>query len=179
MLLLLTSDMPRSVFSSSLIVPGLAEKRPSVLVGWSSPYFLLVMSKVKSFSGDRILVQKEGAPAGEWYEGGVHVVRMEEVGLCFNRSFSGWTPQQRYNARFKLNRFPVRRQHQALDTAFSEERILFPTKTHIPNKTYPNQANARFKVVNPLIASNPPQLQAVTSIMKQAPGSAPFVIFGP
>ena len=136
------------------------------------------MPKIKNFAGDRILVQKEGAPPGEWYEGGVHVVRRDEVGLCFNRLFSGWTPQQRYNARFKLNRFPVRRQHQALDTAFSEERILFPTKTHIPGGTYP-RASVRFKVVNPLIAGNPPQLQAVISIMKLAPSSVPFIIFGP
>ncbi|KIJ63043.1 hypothetical protein HYDPIDRAFT_41313, partial [Hydnomerulius pinastri MD-312] len=61
-----------------LEVPGLAEKRPSVLVG------------------DRILVHKHGAPEGQWFEGYVHFV------------------------------FNLERQHQALDTAFSPERILFP-----------------------------------------------------
>ncbi|RDB30431.1 putative helicase MOV-10 [Hypsizygus marmoreus] len=144
-----------------LDVPGLAEKRPSVLVG------------------DRILVQQRGAQEGHWFEGGVHVVRKEEVGLRFNASFRGWTRDQRYNVRFKLNRYPVRRQHQALDTAFSEERVLFPEGVHVPRGPYPKQADVRLRVINPLIATNPPQLQAVISIVKQAPGAAPFVIFGP
>ncbi|CAK5278886.1 unnamed protein product [Mycena citricolor] len=37
----------------------------------------------------------------------------------------------------------------------------------------------RIQVKNPLIAHNPPQLQAVVSIVERAPGSVPFVIFGP
>ncbi|GLB39145.1 putative helicase [Lyophyllum shimeji] len=144
-----------------LEVPGLAEKRPSVLVG------------------DRILVQPKGAREGHWFEGGVHAVRKEEVSLRFDRSFRGWSRDQLYNVRFKLNRYPVRRQHQALDSAFAEERVLFPNRTHLPDGPYPKQANARLRVVNPLIGTNAPQLQAVISIVKQPPGSLPFIIFGP
>ncbi|KAF5383148.1 hypothetical protein D9615_005012 [Tricholomella constricta] len=144
-----------------LEVPGLAEKRPSVLVG------------------DRILVQPKGAREGHWFEGGVHAVRKEEVNLRFDRSFRGWSRDQLYNVRFKLNRYPARRQHQALDSAFSEDRVLFPKKTHLPKGPCPRQADVRIRPINPLIGKNPPQLQAVMSIVKQPPGSLPFVIFGP
>ncbi|KAG6906077.1 hypothetical protein DXG01_016020 [Tephrocybe rancida] len=144
-----------------LEVPGLAEKRPSVLVG------------------DRILVQAKGARQGHWFEGGVHAVRKEEVNLRFDRSFRGWARDQLFNVRFKLNRYPGRRQHQALDSAFSEERVLFPERKHIRNDTRPQRAEVRVRPVNPLIGTNVSQLQAVTSIVKQPPGSLPFIIFGP
>ncbi|KAJ6572162.1 P-loop containing nucleoside triphosphate hydrolase protein [Mycena capillaripes] len=159
-------DIPHAKLTSHnyyhyLDVPGLAEKRPSVLVG------------------DRILVQKNGSPHGHWFEGGVHVVRKEEVGLRFNASFRAISAADRFNVRFKLNRYPLRRQHLALDTAFSEDRALFPLPQHVPRTPYPTQASARLKVFNPLIATNAPQLQAVVSIVKRPPGSVPFVIFGP
>ncbi|KAF7348608.1 Rna helicase [Mycena venus] len=143
-----------------LDVPGLAEKRPSVLVG------------------DRILVQKHNSTSGHWFEGGVHFVRKEEVGLRFNASFRA-SPADRFNVRFKLSRYPLRRQHQALDTVYAEERVLFPLSVHVPTIPYPTQTSAQLKVFNPLIATNAPQLQAVVSIVKRPPGSVPFVIFGP
>lgn len=129
------------------------------------------------YIGDRILVQKVGATAGHWYEGGVHLVRKEEVGLRFHSSFEGWTKEQKYNIRFKLNRYPMRRQHQALDTVFSPDRILFPIESHIQRCGSPSLSGIR--VYNRLIATNPPQLEAITSILAQKPGAAPFAIFGP
>ncbi|EIW74374.1 RNA helicase [Coniophora puteana RWD-64-598 SS2] len=147
-----------SSFNINLDVPGLAEKRPSVLVG------------------DRILVHRHGDPDGKWYEGGVHVVHKEEVGLKFGADFKRtWTVAQPYVVRFKLNRYPVRRQHQALDTAFAVDRLLFPVLDHV----LPFNPGRAFRPFNPLIARNPPQLLAVTSILRQPPGSSPFVIFGP
>lgn len=129
--------------------------------------------------GDRILVQKHGTTQGHWFEGGVHVVCRDEVGLRFHGSFRGWTKDQLYNVHFKLNRYPLRRQHQAMDSAFSQDRVLFPLQAHLQGRNYPTQAEARLQVFNPLIATNPPQLQAVVSIVKQVPGAIPFVIFGP
>ncbi|TFK41436.1 RNA helicase [Crucibulum laeve] len=142
-----------------LDVPGLAEKRPSVLVG------------------DKILVQRHGADTGHWFSGGVHVVRQVEVGLRFAGSFQ-WTTAERYHIRFKLNRIPMQRQHQAMDTVFTQERVLFPTQQHVPSDSYP-KAGAGIRVFNGLIATNRPQLQAVTSIVNQAAGAVPFVVFGP
>ncbi|KIK60713.1 hypothetical protein GYMLUDRAFT_998794 [Collybiopsis luxurians FD-317 M1] len=141
-----------------LTVPGLAEKRPSVLVG------------------DRILVRKPNSPSGHWFEGGVHVVRREEVGLKFHGSFIA-SPNDRFLVRFKLNRYPMRRQHQALDSAFSQDRVMFPTKLHFPRSMLRTSAPMRWR--NSLIADNPPQRQAVVSIAYREPGSMPFVIFGP
>ncbi|KAG1738706.1 RNA helicase [Suillus lakei] len=93
-----------------LDVPGLAEKRPSGIV---------------------FLSKNTGLSEGHWYEGHVHFVREKSVGLRFDGSFRGWSQQQRYIVRFKLNRIPMRRQHQALDTAFASDKFLFPRKAHI------------------------------------------------
>ncbi|KII91294.1 hypothetical protein PLICRDRAFT_105552 [Plicaturopsis crispa FD-325 SS-3] len=142
-----------------LEVPGLAEKRPSVLVG------------------DLILVHKDGDAPGRWYEGHVHVVREKEVGLCFHASFRS---APRHTVHFKLNRIPLQRQYQALDSAFAPDRVLFPGDLEVRGLTAPPRAGpGAVRVFNPLIASNAPQLQAVTSILRQGPGALPFVIFGP
>ncbi|KAK0204309.1 P-loop containing nucleoside triphosphate hydrolase protein [Desarmillaria ectypa] len=139
-----------------LNVPGLAEKRPSVLVG------------------DVILARRSDAPKGHWYSGGVHVVRKEEVGLCFHRSFRA-APTDRFLVRFKLNRYPLRRQHQALDTAFAPPRLLLPTEQHV----LAFLRATTWKPFNKLIGTNARQRQAVDCILRQRPGTVPFVIFGP
>ncbi|KAL5635882.1 hypothetical protein ACGC1H_004621 [Rhizoctonia solani] len=142
-----------------LKVPGLAEKRPSVLVG------------------DSIKVRPHNASATNnttWYIGYVHVVRKDEVGLRFAPRF---LPPigTRFDIRFCLNRIPVLRMHQALATAFSEPRVLFPALAH--EKRQLTTRNVR--TINPLVGQNPPQLLAVNSIMSLPPGSPPFIIFGP
>jgi len=126
--------------------------------------------------GDRILVKKQEDLQGHWHAGHVHVVRRDEVGLVFHESFRGWSTTQKYNVRFKLTRIPLQRQHQALDTVFTESRVLFPEKSHLPKTPVPKLLS---KTVNRLILSNTPQLQAVTSIVVAPPGSLPFVVFGP
>ncbi|PPQ74162.1 hypothetical protein CVT26_006766 [Gymnopilus dilepis] len=144
-----------------LKVPGLAEKRPSVLVG------------------DRIFVQEQGATDGRWYEGHVHFVRQVEVGLRFHGSFTRYSEASRFHVRFKLNRIPLRRQHQALDTAFSEDRILFPDMSTVSLLPLRQFARMGISLYNSIIAGNAPQLQAITSIVSLPPGSPPFVVFGP
>ncbi|KAF9027400.1 RNA helicase [Hymenopellis radicata] len=139
-------------------VPGLAENRPSVLVG------------------DSILVRRSDAPEGHWFEGCVHVVRQAEVGLRFGRKFTG-TVNDRFTVRFKLNRYPLRRQHQALDAAFAPERLLFPPSIEGVPMVPSNQTMRRS--YNPLIDKNDRQRMAVDSIVRAPAGSVPFVIFGP
>lgn len=121
------------------------------------------------------MVQKQGDTQGHWFEGRVHVLRKEEVGLRFHGSF-GWSAAQRYNVRFKLNRIPMQRQHQAMDSVFAQARVLFPSENQVPRTPY---TSTRLQLFNPLLATNPPQRQAVNAIMQQTPGSVPFVIFGP
>ncbi|KIK60715.1 hypothetical protein GYMLUDRAFT_261292 [Collybiopsis luxurians FD-317 M1] len=144
-----------------LEVPGLAEKRPSVLVG------------------DQILIRDPRSAPGHWFSGWVYVVEKEEVGLKLGRSFTALT-SDRLLARFKSNRIPMRRQHQALVSAFFEDRLIFPTDLHLP-RTIPQSPNPRSTIQwrNPLIADNSPQKRAVLSIAYREPGSMPFVIFGP
>ncbi|KAH9477519.1 Putative helicase mov-10-B.1 [Psilocybe cubensis] len=144
-----------------LRVPGLAEKRPSVLVG------------------DLILVQERGSRDGRWFEGHVHIVRQEEVGLRFHGSFTQYPEGKLFHVRFKLNRIPTRRQHQAMDSVFTEDRVLFPRVTHITPGPARRPASLGMKLFNPLINTNPPQLQAVASIVSMRRGSPPFVVFGP
>lgn len=109
----------------------------------------------------------------------MHVVRKQEVGLKFNKLFSAHTPASLYRVRFKLNRLPLRRQHQALDTAFAPARLLFPTAANNLNGPTRPPGGSGLTMFNSLIANNPPQMQAVASILRLPQGSPPFVVFGP
>ncbi|PVF97087.1 P-loop containing nucleoside triphosphate hydrolase protein [Serendipita vermifera] len=144
-----------------LPVPGLAEKRPSVIIG------------------DRIWVKHHGSPKPHWWEGYVHVVRLDDVGLRFDNKFNAYKGQK-FDIRFCLNRLTIRRMHQALDAGNIKlnSRILFPQEQDIgrkPSGTTIGMINA----VNHKVRKNPPQMLAVTAIRNLRPGSAPFIVFGP
>ena len=125
-------------------------------------------------------MQEQGTTtAGRWFEGHVHIVRESEVALRFHGSFKAYAPGRQFHIRFKLNRVPVRRQHNAMDAAFTEDRVLFPVVAHLPSGGPPSASTSTLQVYNTLISSNEPQLQAVVSVVAQRPGSLPFVIFGP
>ena len=110
----------------------------------------------------------------------MHVVRQKEVGLRFDASFHKHHSRGAvFNVRFKLNRYPLRRQHQALDAAFAPERILFPTKAHLESEAFPSTSHIKPFVYNPQVAANEAQLQAVATIVEQEPGAVPYIIFGP
>lgn len=57
-----------------------------------------------------------------------------------------------------------------------QDRILLPTQIHVQTH---NITDIHLKVFNKLIATNPFQLLAVSSIVQRAPSAVPFVIFGP
>ena len=125
-------------------------------------------------------MQEQGAAtSGRWFEGHVHIVRETEVALRFHGSFKIYAPGRQFHVRFKLNRIPVQRQHQAMDGAFTEDRVLFPLVKHLPSGGPPSVSKSPLKVYNTLISNNEPQLQAVVSVAAQRPGSLPFIIFGP
>lgn len=82
--------------------------------------------------------------------------------------------------RFKLNRIPLRRQHQALGAlAKSPGRFLFPTDAEIGLKAIPTVSDLSLVPFNPLIADNAEQLQAIRCILRLQKGAAPFIVFGP
>lgn len=144
---------------SSLPVPGLAEKRPSVLIG------------------DEILVQPAGeTPSGKWFSGFVHTIERDEVGLRFGRGFRVSNPDDRFYVRFQYNRIVSRREHQAIQATRPVPRLQFPLLSHMKPQTALQGAIVTF---NPDIETNPAQKRAVSSILGLSPGSPPFVVFGP
>lgn len=157
-------------------VPGLAEKRPSVLIGSLITLLSYNFHVSDVTSGDSIHVQRHGADSGQWFEGCVHFVHKGGVGLKFHKSFPKPDKNQRYNVRFKLNRHPLRRQHQALGSAFAPERLLFPMQLHVHART---DDTAPIRPHNRILANNARQLEAVSAIVNNPPGSVPFVVFGP
>ena len=145
----------------SLTVPGLAEKRPSVIVG------------------DKILVKPHGSQSTTWFSGYVYKVEQLRVGLRFTKSFSS-LPGQKYDVRFSLGRIPLRRMHQALDSPFSPPRLLYPLDVHVIKKRPPTaQEVGTLNVFDRKIRGNSMQELAVTTIRALEPGSPPFVVFGP
>lgn len=144
---------------SRLEVKGLAEGRPSVIVG------------------DSILVKHHGT-AGEWYRGCVHDVAAETVGLRFNDQFSTFKGH-RFDVQFVLNRIPLRREHQALAIKYELSRLLFPDLEHDLDPVINLDKNNAISPINRILLDNPEQLMAVSTIVYSPPGSLPFVIFGP
>ncbi|KAG8899889.1 hypothetical protein FRB99_006391 [Tulasnella sp. 403] len=145
-----------------LEVPGLAEKRPSVL--W----------------GDSIHVCLSSDPE-QWYEGRVVQLFEKEIALRFHPSFNH-RPGNVYDVQFTPCRFPIRRMHEAVLHSFSPSRILFPNTTHTPNLSRPSNKKVKAlqkKLWNPIIGINPPQIVAVAAILDQPQGSVPFIIYGP
>eukprot|EP00899_Mesostigma_viride_P004610 jgi/Mesvir1/1414/Mv14413-RA.1 len=99
-----------------LPVPGLAEKRPSVL------------------RGDPILA-REASGGDVLYKGFVHRVRLDDVLLQFHASLHDkWFKNKRYNIRFTFNRTSLKRMHQAIQlTQHLPPSLLFePLGGHAP-----------------------------------------------
>lgn len=151
----------RVLRASSLTVPGLAEKRPSVIVG------------------DKVLVKNHGSRKTSWFSGYVHKVEQLRVGLKFSKDFNSISGQK-YDVRFCLGRLPLRRMHQALDSPFSPPRLLFPFDAHVIKNWAPTtQEVGALNAIDRKIGGNKMQKLAVTAIRNLEPGSPPFVVFGP
>jgi helicase MOV-10 len=152
---------PSSNRGVSLPVPGLAEKRPSVIVG------------------DQILVKRHDSQKQHWWQGYVHEAHLDKVGLRFSSDFHAFKGQK-FDIRFVLNRLPLRRMHHGLDTGSTDtiSRLLFPKPQDIsimPSTTTISTLNP----ANRDLGRNPPQMLAVAAIRNLRPGSGPFIVFGP
>lgn len=142
-----------------LVVPGLAEKRPSLLVG------------------DTVLVSRSGEAYAEAFEGYVHAVEQTTVKLLFaprfHKKHRNGTP---YKVEFQFPRMTMRLLHQALGLLSLREwrDFLFPQsdlqtgeigdlRNVIPFNRYLNNEQKR----------------AVQYILAGRGEEAPYVIFGP
>ncbi|KIO21489.1 hypothetical protein M407DRAFT_80331 [Tulasnella calospora MUT 4182] len=144
-------------------VPGLAERRPSVVIG------------------DSVLVRPTDSATGRWFRGFVHGIQQSNVMLGFHASFVT-APGQRFDVEFELNRLLFQRQHFAMSNPYQKREILFPNNDDIlayrlsaPSQQEMNHRN----IYDERVSLNPPQLQAATSIAQLPAGTIPFIIFGP
>ncbi|KAK0496609.1 P-loop containing nucleoside triphosphate hydrolase protein [Armillaria luteobubalina] len=144
-----------------LQVEGLAEGRPSVVVG------------------DSILVRPVGQPNKAWFKGRVHNVAMSHVGLRFNDAFNTYRGTK-FEVRFVLNRLSFCRMHDALGNKSDPPRLLFPGSEHLTTER--PVTSAMLEELSPLnrdIGRNKEQLETVAAILNQPRGSVPFIVFGP
>ncbi|KAF0914587.1 hypothetical protein E2562_030663 [Oryza meyeriana var. granulata] len=138
----------------SLEVPGLAEKRPSLV------------------HGDSIFVRYAGSDARP-YQGFIHKVEADEIFLKFDDQFHlAHRDRNQYDISFTYNRLNMRRLYKAIHEAeLLGPDILFPCRS-----SYGSVKKWLFKPLNPHI--NTEQAGAVATILG-CRGVAPYVIYGP
>ncbi|CAH0728278.1 unnamed protein product, partial [Brenthis ino] len=142
-----------------LEVPGLAEKRPSLL------------------RGDRVFIRpKENETIT--FESVVKDIEDNHVVLAnMDQSFYNYySPEALFDVRFLLSRVPYERSHEAISKIFSskQECRIFPEP---PKKRIAVKPIKKF--YNPLIAGNEEQRSAVEHIVSGTSGKAPYIVFGP
>lgn len=148
-----------------MLVEGLAEGRPSVLVG----DFILV-SHTESV---------ETLNTRTWFEGRVHQVHENHVSLYFGDNFSTYRGTK-FDVRFVLNRLSYRRMHQMLIDKYNPVRLLFPDTIHLQGAS--RVALDKIVEIKPFyrpLGEDEEQMETVAAIINQKPGSVPFVVFGP
>ncbi|KAJ8901785.1 hypothetical protein NDN08_003991 [Rhodosorus marinus] len=141
---------------NSLEVPGLAEKRPSVL------------------RGDIVLISTNERT----FEGLVTQVQLTTISLRFPRSFN-YVPGTPVHVRFKLRRTRIRQMHQGIHLLSREHvtglvQSIFPSEIGPPNGSK-KQANA----VVTCRHLNQEQRACVENIVYPEVTGFPYVIFGP
>ncbi|XP_069689318.1 putative helicase mov-10-B.1 isoform X2 [Periplaneta americana] len=148
-----------------LEVPGLAEKRPSVLKGD------LIYVRVNLGENEVERIQYEGVIADVREKcvliGGFDKELMERIEE---------DPSLLFDIHFSLNRFSFFVMHRAVDILVQEDLfdIVFP-----PDPEFPPLPVGNIKFINPLIRGNPEQREAVMNILKGTSRPAPYIVFGP
>ena len=153
-----------------LRVPGLAEKRPSVL------------------KGDLVAVNLLGE-SRQRYLGRAEHIQLETVLLRFDNRLHQLGTRVSVEVRFKLGRGPLRVFHQgvaqlgvgASSAAFGE--VLFPSaaeRSLAPSLLRPPRIDvSRLRFVNRSVEGNGEQRQAVERIVAGEARHVPYIIFGP
>lgn len=140
----------------ALEVPGLAERRPSLV------------------HGDAVFVRLVDDISGKAYEGCIHRVEADEVFLQFADVFHRMhSDGNQYDVRFAYNRVNFRRLYQAIESAEAlHKKFLFPTE-------YDRKRRITAKNLKPISCLlNEEQVNAVRLILG-CKGGAPYVIHGP
>ncbi|XP_063226708.1 putative helicase mov-10-B.2 [Bacillus rossius redtenbacheri] len=151
-----------------LKVPGLAEKRPSVL------------------KGDKILIREcfeDDLVSKVQYEAYVAEVHDECVWLAgiddemFTRIKNN--EDMKFDIRFEFNRFPIFLMHRATELIEKENfmAVLFPEASELIGPRKIDVENLEF--FNNQVMYNSEQSTAVKNILKGTSRPAPYIIFGP
>ena len=141
-----------------LAVPGLAEGKPSVLVG------------------DTVLVQLGDS---KWRQGLVHRLEAKHVLVRFSDKTSPLLRQSGpVNVHFKLNRLPFRRCHHAVSIEHPLNHILFPEGRHRPPAIGSNNGGD-LAFFNRAIGNNDRQKSVVHKVLSLSSGSPPLLVHGP
>ncbi|XP_023954942.1 putative helicase MOV-10 [Bicyclus anynana] len=143
-----------------LEVPGLAEKRPSLL------------------RGDRVYIRPQDNQTivfesiiKDINDTHVQLYKMDQA--FFNNYYSC---DSLYDIRFLMSRVPLERMHEAVSTVFKskQESRIFPQP--VAKKVYLKPVTEFY---NPLIERNQEQRSAVEHIVSGTSGKAPYIVFGP
>lgn len=139
-----------------LTVEGLAERRPSLLVG------------------DEIVAQAENSDRP--FQGYIARIELTRVHVKFANSFaSTWSNTQLYDIEFRINRTGLRRMHTAVETAPQWMIDCDVNKRPVPVRTQLPQ----IQPFNPNILKNAQQYLAVQQIVANTANHLPFLVFGP
>ncbi|KAG5889286.1 hypothetical protein JTB14_007047 [Gonioctena quinquepunctata] len=148
-----------------LVVPGLAEKRPSVIVG--DLIDLRVHEDHTAYRGFIKSVNDKTVDISDVDEELIDVIRL--------------TPTIEIDVQFVLGRLPLERMHQGVDQVVSKGLVsaLFPS-VKLRKRVVPQLrtiSNGEF--YNEMIVTNPEQKTAVLKILNASSCSAPYIVFGP
>ena len=149
----------------SLLIPGLAESRPSVL------------------RGDTITLRMSNQP-NKSFAGIVEMIECEKAILQFHRSFDKtFVGGMGYDVRFSYSRTGLRLGHQALSSISKRssllKRLLFPSPVNQnqSNLQRPLNTSAKIRFVNRTL--NVEQQAAVYGVLGAVARPSPYLIFGP
>ncbi|XP_031573706.1 RNA helicase Mov10l1-like [Actinia tenebrosa] len=167
-----TMDLYREYLS--LRVPGLAEGRPSLLIG------------------DTVVASlTDGVYDAPKYEGYVHEVRKDDILLKFNEEFHKNFGLQSCDVTFYFNRSTIRRAHQAVEFAAQlGPEVMFPRKLEpklpvvnlcLGSSNAEDTAETSNKEEDFLYNSNLNERQraAVSRILSGQSRPTPYILFGP
>ena len=174
---------------------GLAERRPSVLVGdevrahvegaHGAPGSQYVGLHAYSLAAPvcQVRVNVAGQPRRVW-RGRAVWVRQETVGLSFRADFArAHLPGARVEVRFLLERAPLRLFHLGVTRAAGAlpPSLLFPTPAAAaPAALLPARiVTAALGPFNPNVGRNPEQWRAVCAIVEGRARAAPYLVWGP
>ncbi|KAJ3104150.1 hypothetical protein HDU97_009501 [Phlyctochytrium planicorne] len=140
-------------------VPGMAERRPSILYG------------------DKVYVRRSGYGDRE-YEGYVNYIIKETIQVSFDGEFWNrvWLQNMDFDVRFTFSRTPLKRCYQGLELVSRiPKSFTFPETVPI-RQIKPVALDTSSRGFRDL---NKEQQNAIQSIVEQRSGTNPYVLFGP